>query len=126
MCSVPARTRDGTQSRDFTFVQNVIHANLLAAAAPEVHGEVVNIGCSEAIDLNQMVTIFNEILGTNLQPIYAPPRAGDVKHSLADISAAARLIGYQPQVRFADGLRQTIEWYRHAIETGYGGWNKMK
>jgi len=117
---------DGTQSRDFTFVQNVVHANLLAAAAPEVRGEVVNIGCGEAINLNQMVAVFNEILGTGLKPIYAPPRPGDVKHSLADISAAARLIGYQPQVRFADGLRRTIEWYRHAIETGYGGWNKMK
>ena len=117
---------DGTQSRDFTFVQNVVHANLLAAAAPEVRGEVVNIGCGEAINLNQMVAVFNEILGTGLKPIYAPPRPGDVKHSLADISAAARLIGYQPQVRFADGLRRTIEWYRHAIETGYGGWDKMK
>lgn len=116
---------DGLQSRDLTFVQNVIHANLLAAAAPEVHGEVVNIGCGEAIDLNHMIAVFNEILGTRLQPIYAPPRPGDVKHSLADISAAARLIGYRPQVRFADGLRQTIEWYRHAIETGYGGWDKM-
>ena len=122
----PTLFGDGLQSRDFTFVQNVIHANLLAAAATEVHGEVVNIGCSEAINLNQMVAVFNEILGTSLQPIYAPSRPGDVKHSLADISAAARLIGYQPQVRFADGLRQTIEWYRHAIETGYGGWDKMK
>jgi len=117
---------DGTQSRDFTFVQNVVHANLLAAAAPEVRGEVVNIGCGEAINLNQMVAVFNEILGTHLEPIYAPSRPGDVKHSLADISAAARLIGYRPQVRFADGLRRTIEWYRHAIETGYGGWDKMK
>ena len=117
---------DGRQSRDFTFIENVVHANLLAAEACEVHGEVVNIGCSEAINLNQMVAVFNEILGTRLEPIYAPSRPGDVKHSLADISAAARLIGYRPQDRFADGLRQTIEWYRHAIETGYGGWDKMK
>lgn len=113
---------DGTQSRDFTFVENVVRANLLAAEAPEVHGEVVNIGCGEAIDLNAMVRAFNEVLGTSLDPIYEPPRPGDVKHSLADVSAARDLLGYEPTVRFADGLRRTIDWYRWALETGYGGW----
>ena len=113
---------DGTQSRDFTYVENVIHANLLAAEAPEVHGEVVNIGCGERIDLNAMAGVFNEVLGTDLEPIYDPPRSGDVKHSLADIQAARNLLGYEPQVQFADGLRQTIDWYRWALETGYGGW----
>jgi len=117
---------DGTQSRDFTFVENVVHANLLAAKAPETHGEVVNIGCGEAINLNDMVGAFNKVLGTDLAPVYAPPRAGDVMHSLADIQAAGRLIGYQPRVRFAEGLQRTIEWYRWAIETGYGGWAKMR
>ena len=115
---------DGSQSRDFTFIENVLRANLLAADAPETHGEVVNVGCGEAIDLNRMVAVLNEILGTDLQPIYAPTRAGDVKHSLADLSATRALLGYEPPVRFADGLRQTIAWYRHAIETGYGGWAK--
>ncbi|HUS46384.1 MAG TPA: LPS biosynthesis protein WbpP, partial [Phycisphaerae bacterium] len=99
-----------------------IHANLLAADAPEVHGEVVNIGCGERIDLNAMAGVFNEVLGTDLEPIYNPPRAGDVKHSLADIQAARSLLGYEPHVQFADGLRQTIDWYRWALETGYGGW----
>jgi len=113
---------DGSQSRDFTFVENVVHANLLAADAAEVHGEVVNIGCGEAIDLNAMVDVFNQSLGTSLEAVYEPPRAGDVKHSLADISAATRLLGYRPQVWFAEGLQETIEWYRWAIETGYGGW----
>jgi len=113
---------DGTQSRDFTFVENVVRANLLAAEAPEVHGEVVNIGCGEAIDLNAMVRAFNEVLGIDLEPIYEAPRPGDVKHSLADIAAARRLLGYEPQVFFADGLRRTIDWYRWALETGYGGW----
>ncbi|HUX00082.1 MAG: SDR family oxidoreductase [Phycisphaerae bacterium] len=113
---------DGTQSRDFTFVENVVRANLLAAEAPEVHGEVVNIGCGEAIDLNAMVSAFNEVLGTSLDPIYEPPRPGDVKHSLADVSAARGLLGYEPTVRFAEGLRRTIDWYRWALETGYGGW----
>jgi len=115
---------DGTQSRDFTYVENVVHANLLAAEAREVHGEVVNIGCGKAIDLNAMVRTFNEVLGTSLEAIYTPLRAGDVKHSLADIAAARRLLGYEPQVSFAEGLRRTIDWYRWALETGYGGWSK--
>jgi|WetSurMetagenome_2_1015567.scaffolds.fasta_scaffold67526_2 nucleoside-diphosphate-sugar epimerase len=116
---------DGSQSRDFTFIQNVIHANLLAAEAPETGGEVINVGCGQAVDLNEMVRVFNRMLGTDLQPVYAPPRAGDVKHSLADVSAARALIGYQPQVTFEEGLRQTIDWYRHALQTGYGGWQKL-
>ena len=113
---------DGTQSRDFTYIDNVLAANLLAAKAGEVHGEIVNIGCGEAADLNQMVTVFNEILGTDLDAVHEPPRAGDVKHSLADITAARDLLGYEPQVGFADGLRRTIAWYRWALDTGYGGW----
>ena len=113
---------DGTQSRDFTYIDNVLAANLLAANAGEVHGEIVNIGCGEAADLNQMVTVFNEILGTDLDAVHEPPRPGDVKHSLADITAARDLLGYKPQVGFADGLRQTIAWYRWALDTGYGGW----
>lgn len=116
---------DGTQSRDFTFVENVIHANLLAAEVAETHGEIVNVGCSQAIDLNRMAVVFNEILGTHLEPVYAPPRAGDVKHSLADISAARTVIGYEPRVRFDAGLRLTIDWYREAIANGYGGWAAM-
>jgi UDP-glucose 4-epimerase len=115
---------DGSQSRDFTFVQNVVHANLLAADAREVRGEVVNIGCGKAIDLNHMVRDFGAILGTDLEAIYQPARPGDVKHSLADITEARRLLGYEPQVHFADGLRRTLDWYRWALETGYGGWSK--
>ena len=115
---------DGTQSRDFTFVENVLHANLLAAKVPETHGEVVNIGCGDSINLNDMVALFNKSLGTRLEHVYAPPRARDDKHSLADISAARKLLGYVPQVRFAEGLARTIDWYRRAIETGYGGWGR--
>jgi UDP-glucose 4-epimerase len=109
---------DGGQSRDFTHVANVIHANLLAAEAPALHGEVVNIGCGEAVDLNAMVGDFNTVLGTNLKATYEPARAGDVRHSLADITAARQLLGYEPQVRFAEGLQQTIKWYRQALESG--------
>jgi len=122
----PVICGDGTQSRDFTFVENVVHANLLGAEAPETHGEVVNIGCGDSIDLNRMVAVFNDILGTRLTPVYQPPRAGDVQHSLADITAANRVIGYEPRVRFAEGLRQTVAWYRQAIETGSGGWASKK
>ena len=109
---------DGSQSRDFTFVENVVQANLLAAAARETHGEVVNIGCGEAIDLNRMVGEFNQILGTRLEAVHDPPRAGDVKHSLADIGAAGKLLGYKPTLRFAEGLRRTIPWYAAAGSTG--------
>jgi UDP-glucose 4-epimerase len=115
---------DGSQSRDFTFIDNVVHANLLASDAPKVCGEVVNIGCSAAIDLSAMVRDFNRLLRTSLEPEYAPPRAGDVKHSLADVSAARRVLGYEPQTTFADGLERTLKWYRWALETGYGGWGR--
>jgi len=112
---------DGSQSRDFTFVENVVQANLLAADAAALRGEVVNIGCGEAVDLNHMVGVFNGLLGTSFKATYEAARAGDVRHSLADISAARRLLGYRPQVRFADGLRRTIEWYREAVESGRWG-----
>jgi len=113
---------DGTQSRDFVPVDNVVHANLLAAEAGAVHGEAVNIGCGTRVDLNTMVGVFNEVLGTSFEPIYEPRRAGDVMHSMADITAARRLLGYEPQVDFRDGLARTLDWYRWALETGYGGW----
>lgn len=103
---------DGKQSRDFSYIDNVVEANLLAAAAPETHGEVVNIACAEAIDLLTMVDMLNEILGTDIKPKLDPPRPGDIKHSFADISRAADLLGYKPLVSFRRGLEQTVQWYR--------------
>ncbi len=103
---------DGEQSRDFCFIENVVNANLLAAEVPEVHGEVVNVACGERTTLNEIVADLNKLLGTNIQPEYQPPRAGDVRHSLADISAAQRLLGYQPRIMFPEGLRRSIEWYK--------------
>jgi nucleoside-diphosphate-sugar epimerase len=103
---------DGEQSRDFCFIDNVVSANLLATEAPEVHGEVVNIACGDRTTLNQIVADINKLLGTSIMPEYQPPRAGDVRHSLADISAARQLIGYEPRVMFAEGLRRSIEWYK--------------
>jgi len=103
---------DGEQSRDFCFVDNVVHANVLAAEVPAVHGEVVNIACGQRTTLNAIVRELNTLLGTQMEPIYEPARPGDVRHSLADLSDAKRVLGYEPRVMFAEGLRRSIDWYR--------------
>lgn len=104
---------DGEQSRDFCYVENVVLANLLAAEAPRaLRGEVLNIACGERVTLNRIIAVVNENLGTSLQADYQPPRAGDVRHSLADLSAARDAIGYAPRVMFAEGLARSIAWYR--------------
>jgi len=97
---------DGEQTRDFTFIDNVVHANLLAASAPKVEGQIVNIACGERVSVNQIIEQINQLLGKNIRCSYVPERPGDVKHSLADISLARELIGYEPAVSFADGLRR--------------------
>ena len=106
---------DGEQSRDFTYIDNVVHANLLAARAKETHGEVINVACGEAITVNAIIRVINELLGKDVKPIYAPARAGDVKHSLADITAAGELIGFKPVVLFQEGLEKSIDWYRNNL-----------
>ncbi len=103
---------DGEQSRDFTYIDNVVQANLCAARAKKTNGEVVNIACAEKITVNEIIAMINEMVGKNVVPIYAPARAGDVKHSLADITAARELIGFEPVVLFRDGLERAITWYR--------------
>jgi nucleoside-diphosphate-sugar epimerase len=103
---------DGEQSRDFTYVDNVVEANLLAARAKQTKGEVVNIACGEAVTVNEIIDMINDIFGKSVKPIYVPSRKGDVKHSLADISLAKKLIGYRPVVLFKEGLQKAIEWYR--------------
>lgn len=103
---------DGEQSRDFTYIDNVVQANLCAARAKKTNGEVVNIACAEKITVNEIIAMINEMVGKNVVPIYAPARAGDVKHSLADITAARELIGFEPVVLFRDGLQRAIAWYR--------------
>jgi nucleoside-diphosphate-sugar epimerase len=102
---------DGEQSRDFTYVDNVVEANLLAARAKRVAGEVVNIACGEAITVNAIIKMINELVGKSVKPIYAPSRKGDVKHSLADITASKKLLGYKPVVGFKKGLEKAIKWY---------------
>jgi len=105
---------DGEQSRDFTYVKNVVEANILASISDKVgRGEVINIACGESITLNQLVNRINEILGTNIKPIYTEPRSGDVRHSLASINRAKELLGYTVKVSFLDGLKETINWYKN-------------
>jgi nucleoside-diphosphate-sugar epimerase len=103
---------DGEQTRDFTYIDNVVHANLLAAKAPKVSGQVVNIACGERVSVNQIIQEINQLLGKNVKSRHVPDRPGDVKHSLADISLARQIIGYEPLVNFADGLRRAIDWYK--------------
>lgn len=109
---------DGEQSRDFCFVDNVVRANLLAARAEGLRGQVVNIACGESVTLNRVVERINRELGTSLKAEHQPPRAGDVRHSLADLRAASELIGYTPAVRFEEGLQHSITWYRENLAPG--------
>jgi len=103
---------DGSQSRDFCFIDNVIEANLKAADAPGISGEVFNVACGEATTLLEVVAAVGKQLGKSLVARHEPPRAGDIKHSLADIEKAKKLLGYTASVSFAEGLKRTIEWYR--------------
>jgi UDP-N-acetylglucosamine 4-epimerase len=107
---------DGEQSRDFSFVENVIHANLLACQAPSnAAGEVFNIACGERITLNNVYNKVAELLEKDLKPIYKEDRPGDIKHSLADISKAKTLLGYQPLYSFYEGIEKTISWYKDKL-----------
>ncbi|MDY0166791.1 MAG: SDR family oxidoreductase [Thermoguttaceae bacterium] len=103
---------DGLQSRDFTFVANVVHANLLAADAPDVAGRVLNVANGTQFSLLALLAAINKLLGTDVQPRFDPPRIGDVRESLADITLARQLLGYEPQVDFEEGLRRSIDYYR--------------
>lgn len=102
---------DGEQSRDFTFVQNVVSANLMAAGS-DASGVSVNIGSGERHTLNELVRLLNEILGTTFEPFYDAPRLGDVRHSLAGLEVAKSEIGYYPETGFRDGLERTVEWLK--------------
>ena len=101
---------DGEQSRDFTYVDNVVEANILALRAPHAAGSVINIGCGERITLNRLIKILEEILEVQATVDYQPARPGDVRDSLADISLAQDLLRYEPKVSVAEGLRRTVTW----------------
>lgn len=105
---------DGEHSRDFTFIENVVNANLLAASAPaeKVSGQMMNCATGARITLNDTFNILRELTGYKGDPAYAEPRRGDIRDSLADITQATERLGYKPTVDFREGLRRTVEWYR--------------
>jgi len=102
---------DGTHSRDFTYIDNVVQANIKAMTAPNVSGQLFNIGCGERHDLNSLVHNLGSIMGVVPSVTYLPNRPGDVPHSLADISAARTMLSYDPEVDFISGLNKTVEWF---------------
>ena len=103
---------DGTQSRDFCYIDNVVEANLSAAGASGVSGQVLNVACGAAISLNDVVRLLEDICGWEVPIKYGPRRVGDVMHSLADITAARKGLAYSASVPFAEGLRRTLKWYQ--------------
>jgi nucleoside-diphosphate-sugar epimerase len=110
----PTINGDGYASRDFTHIDNVVAANLAAAGVPEAAGRVINVAMQDTHTINQLVETLNELLSTEIEPIYGPARPGDVPESLADINLAKRILGYRPSIGWEDGLRRTIE---HIAET---------
>jgi len=115
----PTINGDGEQSRDFTYIDNAVEANLLACKAPaqKAAGQMFNVATGRRVTLNETFKVLQELTGYKGQPKHGPDREGDVKHSLADISKAEAGLGYKPLVDFEEGLRRTVEWYR---ETGIG------
>lgn len=109
---------DGLQSRDFTFIENNVQANILACLTKEKKalGQTMNLACGERISLLGLIKLINKIEGKNIKPKFAPERKGDVKHSLADISMVKRLLGYKPHLSFEEGLKRTIKWYKEGNE----------
>ena len=106
---------DGEQSRDFTYVANVVDANIRAAESADAVGEVINLGVNQRTTLNQLLSELQKIIGTNIAPQYEPPRAGDIRHSLADISRAEKLLGFKPLIGLEEGLKATVDWYRRNV-----------
>ena len=103
---------DGLQSRDFVYVENVVEANLRACESDAANGGVFNIGAGRETNLLELLRIITEVVGQSIEPEFAPPRPGEVRHSFSDISRAGTVLGYRVAVDLAEGLRQTIDWYR--------------
>jgi nucleoside-diphosphate-sugar epimerase len=113
--SPPIIFGDGEQSRDFTYIENVVQANLLAMSAEYLHGEAINIACAERTSLNQLVNVLKKILGSKVSPVYEEPRKGDVRHSLADIRKGKDILNYEPKVGVALGLKKTVEFFQKSV-----------
>lgn len=107
---------DGLQSRDFTYVRNVVDGNLLAADAPAAVGRVLNLANGRNTTLLTLLATLNDMLGTHVEPIFAPPRVGDVRESMADITEARKHLNYEPQIGFEDGLRRSLAFYKQWAE----------
>jgi len=103
---------DGTQSRDFTFIDNVVHGNLLACETDQAAGQVINLACGQSVTLRDLVDSLNRMLGKQIEPYFVSPRVGDIWRSQADIDKARRLLHYEPTVNFEDGLKRTLEWFQ--------------
>jgi nucleoside-diphosphate-sugar epimerase len=106
---------DGTQSRDFTYIDNVVEANCLAAEAPDAAGLAFNVGCGERVSLLEIAARLEELIGRPVARRHTPARPGDVPHTLADIARAKRLLGYTPLVPFDEGLRRTLDYFRRSV-----------
>jgi UDP-glucose 4-epimerase len=113
--SIPVIFGDGEQSRDFTYVENVVEATIAACRAAGAAGKVINIGTGQARTLNQIIAVLNGIFARQVTPRYESPRVGDVRHSLAEPSLARRLLAFETRVGFEEGLRRTVEWYRASL-----------
>jgi nucleoside-diphosphate-sugar epimerase len=103
---------DGEQSRDFTYVANVVEANLLAMDATGLGGKIYNVACGERVTVKRLVAELRDLLESDVEPVYAAPRAGDIPHSLADLGRARAELGYEPAVKLREGLERTIEYLR--------------
>jgi nucleoside-diphosphate-sugar epimerase len=113
--SPPTVEGDGLQSRDFTYIDNVIHGNLLACHTDGVAGQTFNIACGDRIDLLEMIALINKLTGKQIEPVFTDPRPGDVRHSRAAIDKARRELGYEPVVSFEEGLSRTLAWYEAVL-----------
>ena len=103
---------DGEQSRDFTYVDNVVEANMLAMGTARLDGEAINIACGKRTSLNQLLGFLRDMVGSKALPIHGEPRRGDVRHSLAEICRGKRILAYEPKVDVATGLRKTVEYFK--------------
>jgi nucleoside-diphosphate-sugar epimerase len=113
--SPPLVEGDGLQSRDFTYIDNVVHGNLLALHTEGVSGEIFNIACGGRINLLDMINTLNQLMGKHIEPAFTDPRPGDVRHSRASVDKARRLLDYEPMVSFEEGLARTLAWYEEHV-----------
>jgi UDP-glucose 4-epimerase len=110
----PTIIGDGAQTRDFTYVANIVDGVLLAAKAPKASGEVINVATGRQISINELARTLGKVIGNTKPAVHTESRAGDVRHSLADITKARALLGYEPTVDLEEGLRKTVDWYRQS------------